>query len=578
MTVDGLGTTYNGNDDVEYRWRLGCFSTTTGFPSRVGFHDRRLVFGRTEAQPDTFWMSKTSDWELFSPTEYDLVNAGVLDDNAIYYSLDAGGVDAIEWMVSASSFFIGTTGAEWIVRASTRGEAVTPETVNSVRQTFFGGADVDAIAVRNSVFYVQRTGRKLMEFFFDVQSDYDSIDRSILNPEILSNGGEALDIVYQQFPASQLHVLRSDGQIASLTFNRKQELFAWSRMLLGGSFGTTAHGVIESIAVVPSADGRSNTLYMVVKRTINGVTKRYNEFLKADFNPSSATDKDDMWFVDSGLSFENVAFTSGALTANSWYRVTAVGTGMDLSGVGGSATPAIKDEFKAVFTVLTSGTVTSGVRYRVTNAGGGNMNLANVGGNNPALLNDEFTATSTATPTDYDGGSLTPVPIYGTGGALVEITNSFSVPHLEGETCDVLGDLAVQPQKVVTSGVITTDDRHAKALIGLPYTPDMVTLPLNQGNPKGTAQGRKKRIDHVGIRRLNSLGGTITAYNDGREIDEQPIQEVRAGMNNSPDLKSDYNEVSIEQAIAEDAQIRIRQTQPYPLTVTNLVMEAKVME
>jgi hypothetical protein len=567
-------------DQIEHRWRLGSFSTTSGFPARVGFHDRRLVFARTSAQPDTFWMSKSSDFELFSPTEYDLINAGVLDDNAIYYSLDAGGVDAIEWMVSASAFYVGTTGAEWLIRATSRGESVTPENVHAVRQTFYGGADVTAIAVRNSVFYVQRTGRKLMEFFFDVQSDYDSIDRTILHPSVLRDGTAAVDMTYQQFPGSQVHVVRDDGQIASLTFNKSQELFAWSRMLIGGSFGTTTHGVIESAAVVPSADGRGETLYLVVKRTINGVTKRHNEFLKADFYPSSPTDHDDMWFMDSAVSFENTAFTAGAVVSGTWYRVTVVGTGMDLSGVGGPASPAIKDTFKALFTALTSGTVTSGTRYRVTSAGGGSMNLANVGGNNPALIDEEFTATSTAVPTDYDSGTLTPVPIYGTGGTLIKIQNTFptTLTHLEGETLDVLGDNSVQDQVTVASGAVTFSKRHARAVVGLPYTPDMVILPLNQGNPRGTAQGRKKRIDHVGVRRLNSIGGTITAINDGVEQEEQPMQEVRAAMNNTPALQSNYKEATIQMAHDEDAQVRIRQTQPYPLTVTSLVFEARVTE
>jgi hypothetical protein len=194
------------------------------------------------------------------------------------------------------------------------------------------------------------------------------------------------------------------------------------------------------------------------------------------------------------------------------------------------------------------------------------MDLSGVGGSATPAIKDEFKATSTAVPT------------YGTGGELVEVTNSFAVPHLEGETVDVLGDLGVQDQKVVTSGVVTTSRRHQKCLIGLPYTPDMIDLPVNAGNPRGTAQGRKKRVDHVGIRRMNSIGGTVTAYGDGVEQNENPIQEVRAPMNSSPDLQSNYKEATIEMAYNEDGQIRIRQTQPYPLTVLNIIKELRVWE
>jgi len=49
---------------------------------------------------------------------------------------------------------------------------------------------------------------------------------------------------------------------------------------------------------------------MIVKRTINGVTKRYVEYLSPSFDPLASTDKDDMRYMDSLLSYDGVAVST----------------------------------------------------------------------------------------------------------------------------------------------------------------------------------------------------------------------------------------------------------------------------
>ena len=68
--------------------------------------------------------------------------------------------------------------------------------------------------------------------------------------------------------------------------------------------------VVESLAAVPGIGGTFDTLYMIVKRTINLATHRYVEFLEERFEPSSPVDKDDAFFVDSGLSYSGVSATT----------------------------------------------------------------------------------------------------------------------------------------------------------------------------------------------------------------------------------------------------------------------------
>ena len=83
---------------------------------------------------------------------------------------------------------------------------------------------------------------------------------------------------YQQSPDSILWCVRDDGVFAGLTYLRSEEVVAWHRHKLGGTFGTgssaTGYGVVESVASI-AGDINEDELWVIVKRTINGNTKRY---------------------------------------------------------------------------------------------------------------------------------------------------------------------------------------------------------------------------------------------------------------------------------------------------------------
>ena len=88
------------------------------------------------------------------------------------------------------------------------------------------------------------------------------------------------------------------------------------------------------------------------------------------------------------------------------------------------------------------------------------------------------------------------------GGAVTSISG---LTHLEGKTVSILGDNAVYPDATVSSGSITLGSAVTSANIGLKYTSTLVTLPVEDGNPAGTAQGRRKRWNEIYVRLHNSF-------------------------------------------------------------------------
>ena len=81
--------------------------------------------------------------------------------------------------------------------------------------------------------------------------------------------------------------------------------------------------------------------------------------------------------------------------------------------------------------------------------------------------------------------------------------------HLEGETVAVFADGLIQLNKTVASNQITLDVAVDKAHAGLPYTSVLETLPIEGGNPIGSAMGKIKRISKVVLRLYKSLRFTI---------------------------------------------------------------------
>jgi len=71
-----------------------------------------------------------------------------------------------------------------------------------------------------------------------------------------------------------------------------------------------AIAVVESLAIIPSSTSGEEEVWMIVQRTINGVTRRYVEYLADQFDVEEDQTKADAFFVDSGLTYSSTAAAS----------------------------------------------------------------------------------------------------------------------------------------------------------------------------------------------------------------------------------------------------------------------------
>lgn len=285
-----------GATTAQPAWRLGAWSGTTGYPIAVAFFEQRLGFAGTREQPQTFWLSQSADFENMEP---DSVPDGggerqVEDDDALNYTISADQVNAIRWMSPGRQLVIGTVGGEWLVQSD--GPLLTPTDIDVKRQTAFGSADIAPVIMRGRLLFLQRAARKILEFTFSLELDnFQALDQTLLADHVARGG--IVDLAYQQELDSTLWCVRADGQMPTLTFQPDQEVIGWARQIVGGSFdGGQAQA--ESVAVIPG--DAQDEIWLICKRTINGQTRRYVEFIAPPHEPGD--DQAAARYVDSALA------------------------------------------------------------------------------------------------------------------------------------------------------------------------------------------------------------------------------------------------------------------------------------
>lgn len=285
------------------RWAFGSWGSVPGYPSNVTFFRDRLVFAR--ASDRKLWFSVAGDYENFRDRD----SGGVVTaDMSISIEVQSDQANRIQYLMPADALIIGTAGGEHICRELTDSEPFGPANATIVKSSEYGSKSVPPMRAGDSILFVQRSGRKLREITYDaLQDGYKTTDLSVLAPHMVPKGKSIVHLAYQQEPHSIVWAVLSDGGLRGFTFNREQDVTGWHRHPVGGAFGSGS-AVVECIETVPSPTDDRDDLWMIVKRTVDGSTVRYIEFMQAEYE--SGDDQEDAFYVDCGLTYDGAAATT----------------------------------------------------------------------------------------------------------------------------------------------------------------------------------------------------------------------------------------------------------------------------
>lgn len=245
------------------------------YPSQVAFFQQRLCYAATPDEPQTIWMSAVGDFDNFTRT-----GLGT-EANAIEIALDSDYVNGINWMLAGRLLTIGTSGGEWTIGGSGVDSAITVTNIQAQRQTTIGSEKIPAVLVSSSVVYVEREGRKLREFAYLFEQDgYSSPDLTLL-ADHMGKASPFTRMAFAARPDSTFWLVREDGKLVGMTYQREEGVVAFHRH--------DTDGLFEDVATIPGEVGVE--VYVVVKRTIGETTKRYIERMAPEFIGTTTNDE-----------------------------------------------------------------------------------------------------------------------------------------------------------------------------------------------------------------------------------------------------------------------------------------------
>lgn len=537
-TVVGITViTTLGGTTATTEWRLGAWSDNTGWPECATFHEERLVFGGNRVQPQTLWGSVTGDFENFAPSA---LAGTVADTNAYTYTISSDQVNAICWLVSGTRLNIGTTGGEFTAYGGTTSglAAITPTNITIRPETSFGSARyVRPKKIGSSVVYTQGSKRRMREMGYDITSDsYASGDITLLAEHITRTGVK--DIAYQKDLESNIWCVKENGEMITFTYDKAQQVNGWSRHVLGGVFNNTVTGfttsaVVESVACIPNPTSTGDDIWIVVKRTINGSTKRYVEYIETGWEPETQQQYSG-FYVDSGLTYSGNFNAQLSRTGDTGSQTFTAGSSVFNVGDVGKKIKYMEDGIYA------EATITSYVSGLVV----------------IATINGTFATSPDPVPN--------PIPA---NKWYLTATTISGLNHLDNTEVTILVDGATHAKKTVTSGAITLDKPGGVVHVGLEQEFKMQTLPV-EVSQVGTIRGRRYKINKTQAGVNNTLGFKYGQYDDSSLT--QILNGPGLPMNAPPALLSEIVSLDVGGDFLDDGSLIIKETLPIPVTILYL--------
>jgi len=260
------------------RKAANIFGTADNYPSAVGFYQQRVVLGGTNNIPDGVWFSEPGEFLNFKMPE------------GLYFKVSHQKGLAIQWLAGKGELVFGADTCEGIIR----GGPLIYNNFDLRVESVHGSHNIQGQMIGDHILFVQVGGRRIREFaYHDASGGWESFDLTHYADHITGTG--VTEIVVQTNPDTIFWAVRSDGTLAVLVYEHLFGIVAWSKVIIANEDDAE----VESIACVRGTE--EDEIYLSVKRTVNGTTKRFIEYFKPRY---FGTDQADAYFVDCGITWD----------------------------------------------------------------------------------------------------------------------------------------------------------------------------------------------------------------------------------------------------------------------------------
>jgi hypothetical protein len=540
-------------------------ATVLGCPQAVAFNEGRVCYGGTSENPETFYMSRTPSTTTGAP-RYDDFTTGADADHALVFTQapsSSGKVDSIQWFFSNLKFLVaGNFGGCNRIDGGSDTDIIKPTAIRVKPLDTLGVKNMMPIGAGNgNLVYIQRGGKLLRSLEFDYNIDqYVSVDRSLVADHLTNAGIKQL--AYQRGTSDVLWCVLDDGTLNGMIFKDKSDVSGWFRVTLGGT------GVsVLSIGIYPRSDD-FDQVWLIVERTIDGVTRRYVEYFD---DPISFPVLEDFFTLPENATedtqhYQNRMFELQKLSKHVDASVTVDGSARG-DAVGATLTPGAVTGLGVTFTASASVFVAADV--------GNELWIRYMDGSESgrAKIVSYVNAGEVTCDITQDFNSTDAVP---RGEWFITFRSISGLDHLEGEDAQPVCDGKAHPVLTVTDGAITLDYETSYAHIGLAYKGVAKTLDIIPAISGGLISGKIKVLQGVRLGLTNSVG--LYVGNTVHSVRQLIFQSTSDIVGRPPPLFTGDKEITAPGGWGRRAQLVFLQLKPYPCTINQLSVDPLIEE
>lgn len=258
-------------------------------PACVNYFQQRKVYACLKNSPQQLVTSQTSTNNNFN------ISRPLNATDSINMTLSEREVNEIRHIIALNDLIILTSGGEWKLNGSDGAFTASSSLVASP-QSFYGCSHVAPVVSGNMILFVQSGGSVIRDLGYTYVSDgYDGEELSIFANHLFE-GKQVIDMAYSKEPYRILWCVMSDNTLNGLTYNKKQEVSGWHQH--------TTKGYFEAVSVI--REGFEDIVYFVVRRLINGQTKRFIERMASRYVEKTQ----DGTFLDCALKYEGTPIST----------------------------------------------------------------------------------------------------------------------------------------------------------------------------------------------------------------------------------------------------------------------------
>ena len=237
-------------------WAEGAFSAVRGYPAALAVHEGRFWYGGTTHQPSALFASVSNDFNNF--------RRSTNDDGSFVVALAAETGSVIRWLSNADdALLIGTGGEEWTIRSNVEGQPLTPTNIRAGRRAAYSSAPLPAKSTQDATLFVQRNRRKIRQVSYSTNDgSFAAPDMTVLAPHVTDSG--VIQFGIQQAPQTVVWCVLANGTLAAMTFEKEQNVFAWSVH--------ETYGLVKSLCVLTGET--SDEVYLSVVRNGRAMIER----------------------------------------------------------------------------------------------------------------------------------------------------------------------------------------------------------------------------------------------------------------------------------------------------------------